>query len=335
MTRHLRTCTMSLIAMLWMLGVSSTNAAAAPAPGTDAPPIVLKDLSGAEVSTAKLAPRPLVLIFGELGHEGVRQACADVADVLEDPRLAGSLAVPILVIAQDAPVSQLKEQATKGRFPAIVLHDPKRDAFGAYKVLVLPTVVVVDGKGKVVHAMPGLFQRFKDILTESILVAAGKETQGQLDQVLDPKSSTVSHEALRADRLVHLGAELTRHGLYELAEARYTEANSLVPGHVGAKLGLADLMVRQDRLNDAEALFRSVLSTNAESMEAQLGVAAVQIKRGGEDLNKAKAALDAIVEKDPKQARATYLLGQIQELRGDAAGALASYKKAAELLLDR
>jgi tetratricopeptide (TPR) repeat protein len=316
--------------------VTTTNrASSAPAPGADAPAIVLRDLGGVEVSTAKLAPKPLVLIFGELGHDGVRQACADVLDVLEDPKLAGCLAVPILIVAKDAPLSQLKDEAARGRFPAIVLNDPKRDAFGAYRVLVLPTVVVVDGKGKVVHSMPGFLQRFKDILAESVLVASGKETQAQLDQLLDPKAPTVSHEAVRADRLVHLGAELTRHGLYELAESRYTEANALVPGHVGAKLGLGDLMLRQERLPDAEALYRSVLASNAESIDAQLGIAAVQVRRGGDDLDKAKTALDAILEKDPKQARATYLLGQVQELKGNAAGALAHYKKAAELLLDR
>ena len=324
----------TIVGALALLLVPASIAAAPPA-GSDAPPISLDDLSGKPVATAALAPRTLVLIFGELGHEGVKQACGDVLDVLSDPKVAGSGVVPVLVIAQDAPPAQLRDQASQGRFPAVILHDPKRDAFGAYRILVVPTVVVVDGKGKVVHSMPGFLQRFKEILTESILLAAGKESKEQFDQTIDPKAQSDAHESVRADRLAHLGAELTRHGLYDMAEARYTEATTLVPGHVGATLGLGDLMLRQGRLAEAEPLFRSALASDPKSPEAALGVAAVQIRRGGEDVAKAEGALKAILEKDPAQPRAWFLMGQVHERRGDPAGAMSDYRKAAELALER
>ncbi len=324
--RSLAATLLSLAALL-----AGTRALALPADRSDAPPITLQDLTGRTVSTGALAPRTLVLIFGELNHDGARQACTDVLDVLTDPRITADSVVPILIIAQDAPLPQLKELAAQGRFPPVILHDPKRDAFGAYRVLVIPTVVVVDGKGKVVHAMPGFLQRFKEILLDSVLASTGKITPEQFD----PKAQGTAHDTVRADRLVHLGIELTRHGLYDLAEARFTEATKLVPGHTGATLGLGELMLRQDRLADAEPIFRSVLASNPDSLEAALGLAAVQVKKGGDDLPKAETALKAILEKDPKQPRAWFLLGQIHERRGDIAGAMTEYRKAAELAIDR
>jgi tetratricopeptide (TPR) repeat protein len=323
--------------MTLVLGATVLAAAVlgAPPEGSDATPINLKDLADKEVSWAALSSHPLVLVFGELSHEGVKQTCGDVLDVLAEPRLIGTGAVPVLVIAQDAPLAQLREFAAQARFPAVILHDPKRDAFGAYRVLVVPTVVVVDTKGKVVHSMPGFIPRFKDVLGESILVASGKEPKERLEETIDPKAPVASPETIRADRLVHLGIELTRHGLYEMAEARFTEATKLSPGHIGATLGLGELMLRQDRLSDAEPLFRSVLASKPDSIEAALGVAGVQVKRGGDDLAKAEASLNGILQKDPKQAKARFLLGQVFERRGDASRAMVEYKRAAELALDR
>lgn len=335
--------TMSTLAACLTVSLCSSVASAslvAPSPpdGSTAPPIVLPDLGGKSVSTAALAPRPLVLIFGELTHDGVKRAASDVLDVLAEPRLSGTDAIPIMLIAQDAPAAQLKDTAAQGRFPALILHDPKRDAFGAYRVLVLPTVVVIDGKGAVVHAMPGFLQRFKEILADAVLLAAGRISREQFAQTIDPKAQSEAHETVRADRLVHLGTELMRHKLLDLAEARFTEATTLSPGHRGATLGLGTLMLRRGKLDDAERLFRAVVQSAPESasIEGQLGLAEVLITRAGDaNIAKAEAALKSIIDKDPRQAAARYLMAQIHEARGNTPAALAEYKQAAALALDR
>jgi thioredoxin-like negative regulator of GroEL len=249
--------------------------------------------------------------------------------------MSGTHVLPVLIVSQDSPTNQLKELAAQSRVPAIILHDPKREAFGAFHVLVMPTIVIVDPTGKVVHSMPGFIPRFKEVLTQAVLVASGKAIGGELDQVADPKAAATSPESIRADRLVTVGLDLTRHGLFNMAEARFTEATKLSPGHTGATLGLGELMLRQDRLADAEPLFRSVLTARPASLDAVLGIAAVQVKRGGDDLAKAEASLNAVIEKDPGHARARFLLGQVFERRGDASRAMNEYKQAAEIALDR
>ncbi|CAG0961015.1 hypothetical protein PHYC_00726 [Phycisphaerales bacterium] len=309
---------------------------ALPPRGSDAPPIRLKDLDGTLVSTKDLSSRTLVLVFGEFGHDGVKQACSDVMDVLADARVEPGSVVPIMIVAQDTEPTRLKEEAAQGRFPAIVLQDPKRDAFGAYRVLVVPTVVVVDGHAKVTYAMPGFVPRFKEILAEAVLVAAGKHAVEKLDQLVDAGAAPhASPEATRAARLVKLGGELARHGLFEMAEARYAEAIALAPDSVEAKLGLGELMLKQSRLGDAEPFFKSILTNHPDSLEAILGLAAVRVERGDEELALAEGSVRGVIEKSPSNARAHYLLGRIREKGGDAAGASCEYRKAAELLLAR
>jgi tetratricopeptide (TPR) repeat protein len=313
----------------------TVSALASPPRGSPAPPIELKALDGTAVSTSKLSSRTLVLVFGELNAEKVRDCCGAVLDVLADPRLAGEAVTPILIIAQDAPAAALREEAAKWRLPAVILHDPKREAFGAYRVLVTPSVVVVDRSGKVVYAMPGFLPRFKEILAESLLLAGGKVTPEQFDQVVEAKNDNAAPEVLKANRLAHLGDELTRHGLYDAAETRYTEALAASPGHAGAKIGLGELMLRLERLPEAESLFRSVLAADPASVDAALGLAAAQLRRGPDGVTEAEASVKRVLEKDPSQPRAHYLYGQVHERRGDTGRAAAEFKRAAELLLAR
>ncbi len=319
-----------------LLTAAAHSAAPNPPRGSDAPPIVLSDLNGMPVDTAKLAGNTLVLVFGELYHKRARQACAEVMEIVDDPRFARDAVVPILIIAQDAPPKELREEAADGKFPSIILRDPKRDAFGAYRVVVVPTVVVVDGHGKVVHALPGFLPRFKDILTGAILLSTGKVSPEDFDRVLDPDGvPSPSKETLKAGRLVDLGEQLMRRGMADMAEERFNEALTVVPGHADALLGLGDLMLTQSRLDDAEARFRAVLASTPDSTEATLGVAAVQILRAGDGLALAEATVRQVLAANPRQPRAHYLMGLVQERHGDAPAAAASFKKSAELLLER
>lgn len=326
--------TLAVFAALFSL-FASPALARVPTRGTDAPKIALDDLGGTRVDTSKLQPRALVLIFGEIGQDSTAAACADVLTTLADPRVAADSIVPILITAQSTPAASLREEASKGRYPAIILRDPQRDAFGAYKVLVLPTAVVVDPKGKVVHAVPGHFARFKDTISGAVQAATGKQTLEQFDQSTQAATTPANPEAQRADRLVHLGQELLRHNLDDMAQARFAEALALMPTNTDAKLGLASLALKRDTLPEAESLFRSVLSAAPDSIEGTLGLAAVHLKRGGDDLPKGESLVRSLLEKNPKEARARYLLGQFHERKGDFTQAAAEYKKALDTLFDR
>ncbi|MFO0829378.1 MAG: tetratricopeptide repeat protein [Phycisphaerales bacterium] len=325
----------ALCASLVALCAASTWASLPPR-GEPAPPVRLKDLHGTEVNARALAPRSIVFVFGELDHPGTVQACAEVLDAMSDPHLEPDSVVPILVVAKKADPAALREQAAKGRFPALVLHDEARDVFGAYHVLVLPSVVVVNGKGDVVHSMPGFVPRFKEIVTESMLVAAGVDPPSKLEQVIDPNGVPApTPEAARASRLAHLGGELAKHRLYDMAEARFAEALSVSPDSVEAKLGLGNLMLEQKRTKDAEALFRSVLASHADSIDAILGLAAAQLAEGGDALDAAETAVRGVIGQTVSNARAHYLLGRILEERANLAAAALEYRKAAELLMQR
>lgn len=310
----------------------AVSALATPPRNSTAPTIKLNDLNGIEVSTADLAPRILILIFGTLPHEGVQRACTQVFDVVHDRRLLGDVVVPILIVPDLTVAHPRTTDEMPSRFPAITLHDPDRDSFGAYKVLVVPTVIVVGPRGQIVHSIAGFNPRFREILTASLLYAAGRESPREFERIVDAKVQQTGASAMRAARLTQMGDELMQAGLFGWAASRYSEACLLDPQNTAAALGAGAAMLRLRQLDDAQEKFTAVLTWTTECPEAELGLAEVELRRGG-DTARAEAQVRQVIDASPTYAAAHMLLGEILEKRGDTAGASASFRRAAELAL--
>jgi len=316
------------------LAVTARAAPAVPPRGSEAPAFSLENLRGERVELAQFAGHPVVLVFGDLQHEGAQKASREVLKAIEDDRLRAQGIVPIFLTAQHAENGELARFVeASGHFPALVLHDPTRDAFGSYQILVIPSVVIVNGEGIVVHAMPGFLPRFQDILLQSLLVATGQMTDEAFETSLGLTEAEADPNTLRAERLVHLGCQLLEHGMDDMAEARFREAVDLVPGSAPARLALGDLYRAGGHIDLAEAQIRALLALDPESIDGQLALARIQIDQGGEALVQAENAIRDVLDRRPKTARAHYQLGLILQARGDDTAAAAAYRKAAELLL--
>lgn len=323
-------------AVLTAAACIAAGSAAMPPRGSEAPPLVLADLDGNVFDAQSVQGRPYVLIFGELYHQPTREGCAVIERVLDDPRLAGDRIAPVLVIAQNASRLDLKTQAEALDFAGVVLHDPNRRAYEAYRVSVMPTVVVVGGDGRVIYSLAGVTPRMGDIVTDALLVGLGRLSVERFEAALHPDAaSELSEVEIRAGRVTLLARQLARRGLDEMADEKYREAIALWPQSVEARLGLGRLNLKRHRIAEAEAQFRAVLAENPDLVEATLGVAYVQAVRGGNELDQAETLVREVLDRDPTQPRAHYLMGMILEQRNKMPEAAASYKRAAELLLER
>jgi tetratricopeptide (TPR) repeat protein len=320
-----------VLALALMLLATSAHGVTHLRRGDAAPTLALKDLRGADVDTAKFRGGTVVLIFGEPYHEKTRQACALLQAGLRDSRLEGEPVAALLVCAQ--PVKPEDERAAA---PATIVRDGDRRAFGQYQVAVMPSVVVIDKDGRVVHALAGMTPRFGDVLLDSLLFASGRLSAAQYDAALNPAPATGPAAAdLRAERASQLARQLARRGLDDLAAEKFAEALTLDPDHVPAHLELGMLMLKRQRLPDAEQHFRAVLARQPASMQASLGLAFVQAQRGGAELDLAERTVRDLLARNPSLPRAHYLLGLIDEQRGKPQDAAADYKRAAQLLLER
>jgi Flp pilus assembly protein TadD len=306
--------------------------------GEVAPAIVLKDVRGQEVATQQFRGRIVVVVFGETYHDKTRHACEQIDAVLRDARLKdGPPVVPLLITAQVPVQGQQRQPPPLSTPGAMVVLDPARQAFGDYQVAVMPSVVIIDREGRVVHALAGTTPRFADILTDAILLASEKLSAAQFEAALHPQSASqpADSDAERAQRIAQLGRQLARRNLDDMAAEKLREALQIDPHLADAHLQLGSLMIKNQRLAEAEAHFRAVLAEHPASPKAALGLAFVQTLRGGSEVNEAEKTVRDLLARDPSQPRAHYLYGLIQEQRGRQEEAAASYKRAAQLLMER
>jgi tetratricopeptide (TPR) repeat protein len=304
--------------------------------GDPVPVVQMQSIDGHRIDTSATGGKVLLLFFGEAGQDKTQQACREVATALEAKRLAGKPIDWVLILSKSSRVVDLDAATIAVEPPPIIVHDTTRAAFGAFKTLVVPTVVVVDPDGRVVHAMASYTNRFGDIVFDALSVAVGSLSVEEFEETLHPMTAgSVDIRRRRAERLVHFADRLSRRGLDEMAEAKYAEALELAPGLPSARLGLGDLLLRRQRLDEAEHQFRDVLAADPESPAATLGLAFVLAGRGGPELDRAEEIARELLEDDRSWARAHFLMGLIHQKRGDPTAAAESFKTAAELLLSR
>ncbi len=303
--------------------------------GDPAPRISLAAADGTTVDTAQLRGSVLLVLFGDAAQDRTQRACRLIKEALGSPRLAGERITWIVVLSRNSRPGDLDPEFRGSPHPPLVVHDTERRAFGAWQVLVVPSFVVVDREGLVAHAMAGLTNRFGDIVSDALAFACGKLSAEGLDQALgSPPEERPDADRLRARRMAIFARRLAANGLEALAEQKYQEALQIAPDLAAARLGLGDLLLGQERLDEAEACYRQMLAAQPGANEASLGLAHVRLLRGGSSVE-AQALVEEVLRSEPRSARARYLMGLIHEGRGEAAAAAEDFKLAAQLLLAR
>jgi tetratricopeptide (TPR) repeat protein len=329
------TRTVLILALLTAaLAVSRADALLDLKKGDPAPPFTLITLTGDTIMLDDLRGREVVLLFGAAGHDKTLDAAKQIAAALRDDAMRERTIAWVTIYSKGSDPAQIGLDAAELQPRPTLVYDADRAAFGEYGVIAMPSAAVIDAKGRIAHVMAGLSPRFGEIVSASLLLAAGSITDEQHDHIVRGIIEQRDELRTRAERHAHLARRLHSRGMHSLAEAEYRLSLDLAD-LTSARLGLGDLLIRLGRLDEAEEQFRAVLNAHPKSLEATIGFAHVYVLRGGDELHRAEELALKVIERSPNRPRAHFVLGLVHEERGDAQTAAGSYRKAAELLLDR
>ncbi|WP_027794667.1 tetratricopeptide repeat protein [Paraburkholderia acidipaludis] len=134
---------------------------------------------------------------------------------------------------------------------------------------------------------------------------------------------------MSADRLFELASSYHREGRLDLAEGHYREVLAGDPDHWAACYGLAQLLIRLDRFNEAIACLTPLLNREGDTAAVcrQLGLAEACAGRRLRSLRHFERAL----EYAPDDATTAHLVANLQQALGMDEAAQASYRRALKL----
>jgi tetratricopeptide (TPR) repeat protein len=291
--------------------------------GAPTPAFTLATAEGGEVALRDEYGQPIVLVFADPGQQHSREGLAEVADVVSGGDYREE--AKVFVIVADAP----ELGALDVPFP--ILLDPERSTFAEHGVIsVLPCVVFLDRDGLLHHALAGHGVGFADTVEDELAFLTGRITR---EELLARRGGTepVDLEDTTLKRRLRLADQMRQRGLIDQARAVYEDVLSETADSPGAHVGLALIAMRRDDLETAETHVRNALESEPELPLGHKALAHVLLLRN--DTQGAETAIQHFVTIAGEDVETHYLMGRLEEARGDPGAAARHYRHVCEALL--
>ncbi len=280
--------------------------------------------------------RPVILLFGELYNDRSVAAAADVEKIAALSEFARTEPCVWMITNNRPAPTDSGEQAKAPQTGLQICRDVQRRTYADYRVRVLPTTVVLDTTGKVLYVIAGRPFNYADLVTDACRAAAGLLSPEAFKASLAAQAHTGALAAdQQAETLAQMAKRLQRLGKHSLAEDKYKEALKLAPAAHAARSGLGRCYLEQARLAEAEEQFRQVIVSAPEDVGANLGLAAIALARGGDEVPRAGVTLVALLARRPRDPELNFMMGRIEQAQNHTAEAMECYKRAAQALLEQ
>lgn len=134
------------------------------------PAVTLKDMSGKTVNTAELSKdgKPIIISFFATWCKPCNRELSAISEVYEDWQDETGVKLIAVSIDQAQNINKVKPLVDGNGWPYQVLLDPNSDFKRALGVQMIPFVLIVDGKGKIVYKHNGYTEGAENELIEKV-----------------------------------------------------------------------------------------------------------------------------------------------------------------------
>lgn len=132
--------------------------------------VTLKDMSGKTVNTAELSNdgKPIIISFFATWCKPCNRELSAISEVYEDWQDETGVKLIAVSIDQAQNINKVKPLVDGNGWPYQVLLDPNSDFKRALGVQMIPFVLIVDGKGKIVYKHNGYTEGAENELIEKV-----------------------------------------------------------------------------------------------------------------------------------------------------------------------
>jgi tetratricopeptide (TPR) repeat protein len=279
--------------------------------------------------------RALMVVFLSPGHANSKRALEELGVVIGQLK-ENSQALDVVVAMREstgvpASVAAWKQNGFAGR--VVVTGDDKRQLWGQFGCIAVPTVVICDMADKILWFEAGHGYAFQPVIRARLNQALG------IAQAIKPESAgkvqTAANDNVdaRVKRLIHTAHLLSRKGRHDSALAELKKAGELAPQSVPVLLGLGQMYC--ESMQGQQALdVLGALSKVSASEQAKVYLLTGWAQRLLNQFDLAEASLKKATQLAPKEARAYFELGRVYQAKEQTELAASTYYRALSIVFD-
>jgi tetratricopeptide (TPR) repeat protein len=298
--------------------------------GQEVPDLTLPTLAGEQVALRDQRGKVLVLVFLSARQRSSEKAAVSAHQIVQKFR-PGDISL-LFATADAAQSAYFRAQRDRDNVHEPLMIDFERKLYGGLGLIVMPTTIVVDREGKLLHVISAYRSDYEHVLETYIRHGLGELDEGQLEKALE--SATFQHNRAQ-DRIArHRAAArlLRENSLFDDARNELEAALAIKADDDETLLDLASLDLAQKRIDEAAGIVDSVLKDEPRHRRARLMRGIILFKT--EHYDEAERVLTEALSLNPDPVQILYYLGRIHERRGDTAKAAEYYRRALERLLE-
>ena len=161
---------MKLRLFLAALIISLTGMVYAQQANSELPAVTLKNISGKTINTSELYNdgKPIIISFFATWCKPCNRELSAISEVYEDWQDETGVKLIAVSIDQAQNINKVKPLVDGNGWPYEVLLDPNSDFKRALGVQMIPFVLIVDGKGKIVYKHNGYTEGAENELIEKV-----------------------------------------------------------------------------------------------------------------------------------------------------------------------
>ena len=161
---------MKLRLFLAALIISLTGMVYAQQANSELPAVTLKNINGKTINTSELSNdgKPIIISFFATWCKPCNRELSAISEVYEDWQDETGVKLIAVSIDQAQNINKVKPLVDGNGWPYEVLLDPNSDFNRALGVQMIPFVLIVDGKGKIVYKHNGYTEGAENDLIEKV-----------------------------------------------------------------------------------------------------------------------------------------------------------------------
>ena len=175
---------MKLRLFLAALIISLTGMVYAQQANSELPAVTLKNISGKTINTSELSNdgKPIIISFFATWCKPCNRELSAISEVYEDWQDETGVKLIAVSIDQAQNINKVKPLVDGNGWPYEVLLDPNSDFKRALGVQMIPFVLIVDGKGKIVYKHNGYTEGAENELIEKVRELVKQEPHPALSE---------------------------------------------------------------------------------------------------------------------------------------------------------